>query len=364
MTDTSNKPRILAVDDSRVMRRAITKILGQDYDVIEAENGEDAWMLLLNDDTIQVVFTDLSMPYLDGYGLLQRIRQSEDYRLQNLPVIIITGKEDDDEAKAEALEKGATDFISKPFESVQLRARAKAHVRYEEASRQLTLVTEKLETQSAIDVLTELGGQRYFYKSAGEKLAYLKRHNGQCVILRLDIDRFNKIFIKNGKAIADEIIKAIGQTLKNHVRNEDMAARVGLSKFAMLFQSTRLKDVHDIAERIRQQIMGESIQIGGKTFSISVSIGLLEPQIEKETDIIALVEEAEKVMQQSIDAGGGIITQLSTCKPDIDLGSTEEISVDAMLACLDRGETDRIEASREILLKKLHPLLDFLTKVK
>ncbi|MFO7602417.1 MAG: response regulator [Gammaproteobacteria bacterium] len=362
MTDTVNKPRILAVDDSRVMRRAISKILSQDYDVIEAEHGEDAWTLLQNDNTIQVVFTDLSMPYLDGYGLLQRIRESEDYRLQNMPVIIITGKEDDDDAKAEALEKGATDFISKPFESVQLKARAKAHVRYEEASRQLTLVTEKLEKQSAVDELTELGGQRYFCKAGSEKLDYLKRHDGQCVILRLDIDEFNKIFIKNGKAIADEIIKATGQILKNYVRNEDMAARVGLSKFAMMFQSTQLKEVHDIAERIRQHIMGERIQAGGKSFSVSVSIGLLEPQIEKDADIVTLVEQTEKVLQQSVDAGGGRISQLSTRKPDFDLGGTEDLSIDTMLEHLSRGETDRIEPFRELLLKKLHPLLDFLSK--
>jgi diguanylate cyclase (GGDEF)-like protein len=281
-----------------------------------------------------------------------------------MPVIIITGKEDDDEAKAEALDKGATDFISKPFESVQLKARAKAHVRYEEASRQLSVVTEKLEKQSAVDELTELGGQRYFCKAAAEKLAYLKRHEGQCILLRLDIDQFNKIFIKNGKAIADEIIKATGQVLKNYVRNEDMAARVGLSKFAMMFQSTPMSEVLDIAERIRQHIMGEPFQVAGKSFSISVSIGLLEPQIEKEADITALVEETEKVMQQSIDAGGGQISHTSSRKPDVDLAGIEAISVDEMLTHLERGETDRIEPYREVLLKKLHPLLDLLTKNK
>ena len=95
----SPKPRILAVDDSRVMRRAMSKVLGKSYDVIEAEHGEDAWTLLTNDDSIQVVFTDLSMPYLDGFGLLERIRTSDDHRFQEMPVIIITGKEDDDETK-------------------------------------------------------------------------------------------------------------------------------------------------------------------------------------------------------------------------------------------------------------------------
>ena len=81
MSEAATKPRILAVDDSRVMRVAIKKILGTDYDVTEAEHGEDAWTLLTNDPTINVVFTDLNMPYLDGYGLLDRMRQSDDARL-------------------------------------------------------------------------------------------------------------------------------------------------------------------------------------------------------------------------------------------------------------------------------------------
>ena len=87
MSASTPKPRILAVDDSRVMRVAMKKILGKDYDVIEAEHGEDAWTLLINDNTIQVLFTDLSMPYLDGYGLLKRMRTSDDPHLQEMPVM-------------------------------------------------------------------------------------------------------------------------------------------------------------------------------------------------------------------------------------------------------------------------------------
>ena len=134
----SPKPRILAVDDSRVMRRAMSKVLGNTCDVTEAEHGEDAWTHLLNDPEIQVVFTDLSMPYLDGFGLLDRMRSSDDPRLQDMPVIIITGKDDDDKTKQLALDKGASDFITKPFDSVQLQARAKAHVRHGETNSKLS----------------------------------------------------------------------------------------------------------------------------------------------------------------------------------------------------------------------------------
>ena len=57
MTTEQTKPKILAVDDSRVMRKAMTKVLGKEYDVIEAEHGEDAWTILMHDKDIEVVFT-------------------------------------------------------------------------------------------------------------------------------------------------------------------------------------------------------------------------------------------------------------------------------------------------------------------
>ncbi|NNF95927.1 MAG: response regulator, partial [Halobacteria archaeon] len=243
----SPKPRILAVDDSRVMRRAMSKVLGKSYDVTEAEHGEDAWTLLINDPEIQVVFTDLSMPYLDGFGLLDRMRSSDDPRLQDMPVIIITGKDDDDKTKQLALEKGASDFITKPFDSVQLQARAKAHVRHGETNRKLSETSDKLERQAAVDELTGLGGRRYFCKTAEEYLAFIKRHGGHFTLVRLDIDDFNQLFIKYGKEQANAILKQVGQALANIMRKEDTVARIGLAKFAMILRDTSIDGAKDLA---------------------------------------------------------------------------------------------------------------------
>ena len=85
---------ILVVDDSKLMRRAITKILGSKYDIIEAADGEEGWNQLSSDPTIRVTISDLNMPKLDGYGLLGIIRGYEDEeRIRNMPVIVITAKE-------------------------------------------------------------------------------------------------------------------------------------------------------------------------------------------------------------------------------------------------------------------------------
>lgn len=310
-TIKKSKPRILAVDDSRVMRKSMSKILGNNYDVVEAKDGEDAWTLLTNDQSFQVVFTDLSMPYLDGYGLLARIRESENARMREMPVIIITGQGDSDVAKQEALTKGASDFISKPFESIQLRARANAHVRHEQTTRKLSEASAKLERQATIDALSGLGGQRYFCKSAEETLSYVKRHGGQFVLLRMDIDGFDTIFIQNGKRVAAYILRTIGQMLSKTMRREDKVARIGLAKFAMMLQSTPLEEATHLAQRMQNNINELAFNIGNTTLRITTSFGLLEPKIDKKSDINKLILETEACLNKAIKTGGDQIVAKS-----------------------------------------------------
>lgn len=359
MNDTTAKPRILAVDDSRVMRVAIRKILGKDYDVIEAEHGEDAWTLLINDDTIQVVFTDLSMPYLDGYGLLERMRTSEDARFQEMPVIIITGKEDDDKAKQQALDRGASDFISKPFESIQLQARAKAHVQFKQTSSKLTNVEEKLERQAAIDEVTGLGGQRYFCKAAEESMAYIRRHGGQYVLIRMDIDDFNSIFIRTGKQVADSLLKTVGQQLTKQVRQGDMLARVGLAKFAIFLRDTPLKQAEHLAERLCQTIAGIKFKLSNKeTLRLTVSLGVYEPASGKEADIKTQIEMTETFLQQAISQGGNTFVS-HTDTPAI---SAEQVNIETALSYIHHADTGKLEPQAQALLLRLLPVLEFIGK--
>ena len=95
-----DKPTVLVVDDSRLMRVAARKILKDAFETLDAGDGEIAWELLQSDPRITLVMSDLSMPNLDGLGLLERIRRSEQPHIRELPVIIVTGAEDDDDAES------------------------------------------------------------------------------------------------------------------------------------------------------------------------------------------------------------------------------------------------------------------------
>jgi len=127
-TGSNDKPLILLVDDSRVMRIALKKILQPEFDVIEASNGEAGWEALQEHPAVRCVFTDLAMPELDGFGLLGRIRAAGEARISGVPVIIITGNEDDPSMRSRAVEQGANDVVMKPFQTADILATTKKHL--------------------------------------------------------------------------------------------------------------------------------------------------------------------------------------------------------------------------------------------
>lgn len=114
------KPLILVADDSRLIRKTIIKMLGDRYDIIECVDGVAAWAQIQHNSAIDLAITDIDMPNMDGYGVLCRVRASESERLQNVPMIVITGAEDEI-TKERAFACGANDFILKPINADQLR---------------------------------------------------------------------------------------------------------------------------------------------------------------------------------------------------------------------------------------------------
>ncbi len=117
LTDT--KPELLVVDDSRVVRRTIVKHLAPSFKLIEAENGVAGWRILNQSSRIELIITDIQMPEMDGYTFICKVRAAEDPELRDLPVIVITGAEDEI-TRERAYACGANDFVLKPFNTKQL----------------------------------------------------------------------------------------------------------------------------------------------------------------------------------------------------------------------------------------------------
>lgn len=381
--NSTDLPHLLVVDDSRLMRRAIVKILGQDnYRITEAGDGEDGWKALQADDSIQVVFSDLSMPELDGFGLLERIRTSDEERIKNIAVIIITGAEDDEQTKEKALDAGASDFISKPFDSVQLKTRTQTHVQAAATSRELTKTaevleqkSEELEKSSTIDSLTGLANKIYFEQRGNKDIAYAKRHRGELALLRIDIDNFNKLYTTHGKEPANFILKKIGATLLESVRQEDTVARIGVAKLACIMPQANRVGAKQFSERIRAEIENTDFEYGGIILPVTLSIGVATIDIHNDTSLDDFVVVAEEHLGTALSNGGNCIivgdhdiADSSAAEADVDeslLEPAEVASVIEKTPGIDEGlyrikhnKSETLDPHLAKLLQKLLPLLE------
>lgn len=298
------KPRILLVDDSLLMRKAAAKMLGEEFDVVTATDGEDGWERLQADTTIQVVFTDLSMPKMDGYALLQTIRAAEDEGTLNMPVIVVTGAENDEAARKKALDLGATDFITKPFGSVDLLARARAHANYRRIAR-------KLEQQITLDALTGLANKAGYLERLQQDMAFARRLDRPLTLVRIDIDDFRGLFLKHGKAGAEALVQYVAQVLRRTLREEDSAARVGLASFALALPAGQHEGSKGLIERLRAQLAMSLDGDGGAPLPHTISAAVLTPALHESVTAAAALETCDRLLATALQAGGNRVVGAS-----------------------------------------------------
>jgi diguanylate cyclase (GGDEF)-like protein len=263
-----DKLRLLLADDSKLMRVSANKVLAGEFDIVFANDGEQAWQQLIDDHTIQAVFSDLTMPNLDGFGLLERVRTAEDKRINALPVIVITAG-DDEAVREKAFQQGATDFVTKPFDSVDLRARARSHVNAQ-------VQKSRLEAGSAVDPQTGLYNRRYFLERVDKDRSAAGRHGLALSLLYLELTDFRNLFMKNGKDVANEVLGQVAEIIRHEIRSEDTAAHVSLAQFALSLPFTDPDGAQRIGERLCQRIGEAPFRLRTEAIPVTARFGLLQ----------------------------------------------------------------------------------------
>jgi len=287
MPDTGDaKKRVLLADDSKLMRVSAKKVLSEEFDVVFAADGDEAWGKLINDEGITVVFTDLTMPELDGFGLLERIRTSDDDRINGLPVIVLTAGENE-ATREKAYEQGATDFLTKPFDSVNLRARAHSHVNSQVQS-------NRLHQETVMDPQTGLYNRRYFIERLNKDRSAAARHDLDLTLLYLELANFRGLFLKNGKDIAYEVLGRVGEIIRDEVRTEDTPARVGVAEFALSLPLTSPEGGERLAERLKEAIASEPFELRTEAIPVMANTGLLQVPSDREISPENLIQEVAK----------------------------------------------------------------------
>lgn len=291
--DTGAKARILVVDDSRLMRKAALKMLGDEFDVVTADDGEQAWGLLAEDASIQVVFTDLNMPVCDGYELLRRVRTSDDPGVQGLPVIVVTGAENDEAARMQALETGATDFITKPFTTTDLVARARAHATHQR-------VTRELQAQAMLDSLTGLANKSGLLDRLQQDIAYARRHQQPLSLVRIEIDDFRRFFLYYGRDLAESLVLQVARLVRARIRKEDTAARIGLGGFALSLPGGQADGIVGMIDRLRAELAAQLPKDeDGQPIEVVLRAVVLAPDVASGPSAAAVFDQCQALLENA-----------------------------------------------------------------
>jgi len=290
---STEKPEVIVVDDSKVIRLAARKMLGTDYIIHLAEDGLVGWEMLQQNSAISVVFTDLSMPNLNGMELLNNIRSSSNDQIANLPVIIMTGHDDSESVKKEVFDAGATDFITKPFESIDLVSRAKAYAR-------LSRKVVELEKKTGYDKLTGLYNANLLVEQGSKAFSFAHRHKLFISAVYFEIQDFQNCFLTHGKKVAQHIIVAVGKRLQEVMREEDIAARLGVAKYALILPMTNKQKTQIVIERVRESINKLVFDTGKEKIRVSFKTGYASPDFSEEIEFNDLLDQADDALQRSI----------------------------------------------------------------
>ncbi len=352
------KPHVLVADDSRVIRKAVSKILGGDFDLIEAEDGESAWEQLAKDERIEVVMTDIDMPKLDGYGLICRVRAADQSRVRDLPIIVITGAEDE-VTRERAYACGATDFITKPIDGVQLLARARAHAKLDETVRKLSEMETTLGEQSAVDALTQLHSRRFVLDRGEQDFAYAKRHSAELSVVRIDVDNFRVLYDTHGDEVCDQLIVWLAKIVAASVRVEDTAARMQGAQFAIHMPGTARMDAAVVSERVRNAVAAAPFKHNTLSLPITVSLGLSTHSHDRGETFQELLRSADKNLTLAKASGGnrlGIGYEEELQAPEESV--IEQPDMETALKLIEKGEGGKLIPYLPEIAARLLPLLE------
>jgi len=337
------KQHVLVIDDSKVVRWQAKKVLEKDYQVHLAEDGRQAWELLQENEHISLAFCDLQMPEMNGYQLLEKIRSSNDVRLINLPVLIITGDADNQEVKHRCLESGATDFIPKPFDEVILKGRAAAYTGYHSR-------ISKLESQVEHDHLTGLASLQYFRKFGEQGLAMALRYHTEVTVVLVQLDRQEAILERLGKRAFAQVLVRIGKQITAQLREEDLVARLALSRYGVILPLTNRVGAKHAVERIHQSVNNLHLKFAGEPLKLTFSLGVTSLDLEQKVDFKTLLKQTKRAMKQAQAEGGDSVIVFEEADvaspPDVVIPITETVQqpvMDAENAAISVADTAEAE---------------------
>lgn len=306
------QPRVMFVDDSRLMRYAAGKFLTGRCEFVMAENGREAWQRINADPGIDMIFTDLMMPIMDGHELIRLIRTSASRHICELPVLVITSQEEA-AARERAVSEGATDFISKPFSAEDLLYALHISRPHPDSG------TSNIANLARGDAIYQgEGGSRLhepgdYLHRLDQTLSFHQRQQLDLALLHLQFQGYRSIADRYGQSWADAVMRNLYRVLVELLRQEDSIHRTGADLLSVILMGTDREGARTLTNRLRHRLGGATMQFASMTVKLDLRFAVQFPDVQGEQDASELRDAALRLIywrndQQSVGQPAAALT--------------------------------------------------------
>ncbi len=272
--------KILVIDDSTAIHRLIVSRLSDLHVEISCATDGDTGLRMASMLLPDLILLDVDMPDADGFDVCRRLKAEA--ATVAIPVVFLTGASTSSE-KIIGLELGAVDYITKPFDSAELRARVRSALRTK-------YLIDLLNQRAMIDGLTAMWNRAYFDSRLASEIGLARRRGSPLSVILFDIDHFKSINDRFGHLMGDRVLCALSETMAGAIRAEDVICRFGGEEFAIICPGVDAGGASVLAERLRRMISEMKLTCRDQPVPVSASFGVA--QWQEGIDLVANADAA------------------------------------------------------------------------
>jgi two-component system, cell cycle response regulator len=292
----------LVVDDSAVYRKLIGDHLRSwGFGVTLAESGSEAWGILEQPDAPKLVLLDWVLPDLDGIELCQRIRQAGSSG-PYVYVILLTSKEGH-QNMLDAMQAGADDYLMKPFDELELKARLLVGKRILDLQEELVSARESMRRAATQDSLTGLMNRGEIVGMLVRELERARREHKPVGVILGDVDNFKSVNDTLGHLFGDEALREVGRRLRAQLRVYDGVGRYGGEEFLLILPNCDLPNALVRANELRETVASTPVVCSGEERLITMSMGVAVSDCDGKNELEMLLNRADAGLYAAKESG-------------------------------------------------------------
>ncbi len=264
--------KVLLVDDRTGSVERIKDSLGDAHSV-EVAGDPQAALFAAAEQEWDLILVSLSLKEFDGLRLCSQLRSLD--RTRNIPILIIVEPEDSGRM-LRGLDIGVNDYIARPIDKNELKARVRTQLRKRRYAEQLRANVAQSMEMAVTDSLTGLYNRRYMEGHLNTLVTTSAQRGKSISLLLMDIDFFKTVNDTHGHDVGDDVLRELARRIRRTIRGIDMACRLGGEEFVIVLPDTDMARAYSIAERVRQTVGREPFPVSstGLTLDITISIGV------------------------------------------------------------------------------------------